>query len=649
MKRYHHMTIIVSLLLNLAYSQTPAPFHKGVNLSNWFQKSSMQEVHFSRYTYADFVDIQSLGVDVIRLPINLHGMSSGEPDYIVDPILLDFLDQIIDWSETLGLHLILDNHSFSPTGETTPAVNAPLSAIWPQLAEHFIDRDSTLYFEILNEPYGISGFVWDTIQQNVVSLIRQIDPNRTLIVGPTSWNSYNNLADMMNYSDDNLIYTFHFYDPFIFTHQGASWTDPSMAPLAGVPFPYGASPMPGVPPELQNTWIQDNMLSYPSQGNVAYLRGLMDIAAAFRDTRNVAIYCGEFGVYIPNAINGQRVVWYNEVTRYLDSLDISWTMWDYHGGFGLYEAGGYDLFDHDLNIPLVEAMGFTPPIQTEYVFQPDSTAFYVYDDGLGKNMVTDNSSTGIIELYNSENSHSGTYSLYWTDANQYERIGFNFRPDKDLSVLLAQDYYLTFWTRALGSAISFDLRFLDSKTAIPEDHPWRMGITLSATDINWDGNWHYIQLPLSDLAEKGSWDGDWFEPMGLFDWSAVDKLEITSEHGAFDGAELWFDDIRIVDQQTADIDSDAPKPHSFLVSPNYPNPFNPETTISYYLPEAALVTIRLFDILGRELDVLLNQPMSAGQHQFSINAGLKHYETGIYIARIEVGDQSRFIKMLYLK
>ncbi len=150
MKRYHHMTIIVSLLLNLAYSQTPAPFHKGVNLSNWFQKSSIQEVQFSRYTYEDFVDIQSLGVDVIRLPINLHGMTSGEPDYIVDPILLDFLGQIIGWSEALGIHLILDNHSFSPTGETTPSVNAPLSAIWPQLAEHFIDRDSTLYFEILN-------------------------------------------------------------------------------------------------------------------------------------------------------------------------------------------------------------------------------------------------------------------------------------------------------------------------------------------------------------------------------------------------------------------------------------------------------------------------------------------------------------------
>ena len=649
MKTARLLFVFIFMLPTLVYCQNSAPFQRGVNLSNWFQKNSIQEVHFSRYTYEDFVDIQSLGVDVIRLPINLHGMTSGEPEYIVDPILLDFLDQIIDWTEALGLHLILDNHSFSPTGATTPSVNAPLSAIWPQLAEHFIDRDSTLYFEILNEPYGISGFIWDTIQQNVVSLIRQIDPNRTLIVGPTSWNSYNNLAEMMNYSDNNLIYTFHFYDPFIFTHQGASWTDPSMESLAGVPFPYGASPMPGVPPELLNTWIQNNMLSYPSQGNVAHMRELIDIAATFRESRGVPIYCGEFGVYIRNAIDGQRVEWYNEVTHYLDSLDISWTMWDYHGGFGLYEAGGYDLFDHDLNIPLVEAMGFTAPSQTGYVSQADSTGFYCYDDGIGKNIVTDNSSTGTIEMYNSENSHSGNYSLYWTEANQYERIGFNFWPDKDLSSLVADDYCLTLWARALGPAISFDIRFIDSKTAIPEDHPWRKGITLTAADINWDGSWQYIQLPLSELEEKGSWDGDWFEPMGLFDWSAVDILEISSEQGAFNEAELWFDDIRIVDQQAADIDSGMPTPHSFFVNPNYPNPFNPETTISYYLPEASPVKISVFDIQGRELDVLLNQQMSAGQHQSIVNAGLKQYKTGIYFARVDAGGQSRVVKMLYLK
>jgi len=154
MKRLQMSFILLLLTVPSLTAQPAAPFEKGVNLSNWFQESSIQEVQFSRYTYDDFVDIQSLGVDVIRLPINFHGMSSGDPDYIVDPILLDFLDQIIDWTEALGLHLILDNHSFDSGGATTPAINQPLSLIWPQLAAHFIDRDSTLYVEIKNEPWA---------------------------------------------------------------------------------------------------------------------------------------------------------------------------------------------------------------------------------------------------------------------------------------------------------------------------------------------------------------------------------------------------------------------------------------------------------------------------------------------------------------
>ena len=49
---------------------------------------------------------------MVRLPINLHAMTSGPPDYRIDPLLYDFLDQIADWADELELHLILDNHTF---------------------------------------------------------------------------------------------------------------------------------------------------------------------------------------------------------------------------------------------------------------------------------------------------------------------------------------------------------------------------------------------------------------------------------------------------------------------------------------------------------------------------------------------------------
>ncbi len=643
-------TLLLSLVIICFLQAQPlAPFERGVNLSNWFQESSIQDVHFSRYTYDDFVDIQSLGVDVIRLPVNFHGMSSGDPDYILDPILLDFLDQIIDWTEELGLHLILDNHSFGSGGATTPAIHQPLSKIWPQLAEHFLDRDSSLYFEIKNEPWGITDFIWDTIQQSIVNLIRETDSNRTLIVGPSSWNSYNNLDEMMNYADDNLLYTFHFYDPFIFTHQGASWTDPSMEPLVGVPFPYGASAMPPVPPELVGTWVHSNMSSYSSQGNVAHMRSLLDIAASFRASRDVPIYCGEFGALNHNSDPDQRVEWYRATTQYLDSLNIGWTMWDYHGGFGLFERTSHGLFDHDLNIPLLEAMGFNTPPQTAFVRQADSVGFYIYDDFIGQNIFSDFNTDGLVTLYSSDNPRVGSYHLSWSQATQYERIGFNFSPDRDFSRFLRDEYILTCWIRGVGQPIGFDIRFIDTKNALPEDHPWRMTKTLSSSDMQWDGSWQYIQIPLSEFVETGSWDGTWYDPAGLFDWSDIDVLEFVAEHGDFGSSELSLDEIRIVDQTTAGLNEGIEIPTSLRLSQNFPNPFNPSTTIKYSLAESSFVRLSIYDLSGGLVETLVLEKKDAGAHTTTWNAGQGDIEAGIYFARLDVGTHSQVVKMILLK
>ena len=649
MKHLQTILILTILLILPLAGQPTTPFGRGINLSNWFQESSIQEVEFSKYTFDDFVDIQSLGVDVIRLPVNLHGMSSGDPDYILDPILLNFLDQIIDWTEELGLHLILDNHSFDSGGATTTAINQPLSKIWPQLAEHFLDRDSTLYFEIKNEPWGISDFIWDTIQQNIVNIIRQTDSNRTLIVGPSSWNSYNNLGAMMNYTDDNLIYTFHFYDPFIFTHQGASWTDPPMEPLTGVPFPYGSPAMPAVPSSLVGTWVQSNMASYATEGTVANMRSLIDIALAFSTSRNVPIYCGEFGVLNHNSDPAQRVEWYRETTQYLDSLNIGWTMWDYHGGFGVFERHSRGMFDHDLNIPLLEAIGFNTPPQTEFVAQADSVGFNIYDDFLAQQIRSDFNTDGMVNMYDTEDPRIGDYNLHWSQATQYERIGFNFSPDRDLSRLLSENYILTFWVKGTGSAVDFDIRFVDTKTDVPEDHPWRMTKTMFATDMVWDGTWQYIQIPLTSTVETGSWDDAWYEPLGLFDWSDIDGLNFVAEHGDFGTAELSLDEIRIVDPSTASLNEIQQVPSSFSVSQNFPNPFNPSTTIQYALAEKSFIQLTIYDLNGRIAETLVSERKGVGAYSIKWSTAGRGFEAGVYFARLDAGTQSNVIKMLLLK
>jgi endoglucanase len=91
---------------------------------------------------------------------------------------------------------------------------------------------------------------------------------------------------------------------------------------------------------------------------------LIDIAVNFKKTRNVRIFCGEFGALDWKSDPADRVYWYSVVTQYLQENSIAWTIWDYKGGFGLFNKGSKLDFNHDLNIPLLRALGFNMPPQT---------------------------------------------------------------------------------------------------------------------------------------------------------------------------------------------------------------------------------------------------------------------------------------------
>ena len=522
------------------------PFHKGVNLTNWLQAGSVRQIQFTKYTEQDLENIKSLGCDVIRLPINLHYMTDGEPNYTVDPLFFYFLDQIVDWCEELELHLILDNHTFDVTANTDVNVDKVLVPVWTQMAEHYKGRSTRLVYEILNEPHGIADARWGQIQQTVIDAIRAVDQTHTIVVTGAGWGSYNNLKYLPVYTDPNLIYSFHFYDPFMFTHQGASWTDPSMVPLAGVPFPYNSRYMPTCPEELKGTWIESSLRAYRTEGTVSRVRQLINVAIDFSNQRHVPVFCGEFGVYKPNSADTQRVYWYEIVCQYLEDNGIPRTSWDYQGGFGLFKDGTNELFEHDLNVPLVEAMGLIAPEQTPFVLTPDLTGFDFYTDYIAP-MIRDATwlGKGTVDFYCDTQPEAGAYCIHCTGIDRYNAIAFDFRPDKDLTQLVQKGCTLDFWVRGNSPGAKFDVRFLDTKTADPKDHPWRMRATIDQKVAAWDGQWHHVQIPLKSFTEHGSWDGTWFTPQGLFDWAAVDRFEIVSEHHSFAGMDFWFDDIRV--------------------------------------------------------------------------------------------------------
>lgn len=93
-------------------------------------------------------------------------------------------------------------------------------------------------------------------------------------------------------------------------------------------------------------------------------------------------------------------------------------------------------------------------------------------------------------------------------------------------------------------------------------------------------------------------------------------------------------------------------PESIYLDQNYPNPFNPTTTISYDLPEQSGVNLTVYDVTGREVVALQDHEQPAGHYEVQWNGvdqSGNPINTGIYFARLQAGDYSKTIKMLYLK
>jgi len=642
--------VTIFMFFTFATLRAEVPFSKGVNLTNWFQAGSARQIQFTKYTKDDFVRIKSLGCDVIRLPINLHYMTNGSPDYVLDPLFFGFLDQAVDWAEELKIHLLLDNHSFDPNTNTEPSVEEILLKVWTQMATHYKIRSNYVYYEVLNEPHGITTAVWCQIQQKVIDAIRAIDTKHTIIVGPSGYNSYNELKNMPVYSDANLVYTFHFYDPFMFTHQGATWTS-YMQDLAGVPFPYDAARMPSTPASAKGTWVESSLNNYKNDGTVASVKQLIDVAANFKSSRNVNVFCGEFGVYIPNSPHADRVYWYDVVRKYLEEKGIPWTSWDYQGGFGLFEKGSNEMFDYDLDVDILKSLGFNVPRQSTFSITPEAKPFDIYTDYIASSVLESGSAgNGTIDYYSSS-SESGKYSIYWSGSIQYSGPGFDFKPDRDLSLLVANNYELDFWVRGDTPGTKFQIRFLDTRTSAVGDHPWRTCYDIDQTKVAWDGEWHHLRIPLKSFTETGAWDNNmWYNSQGKFDWKAVDRFEIISEFGALGTAKIWFDDIKINGTSITSVVENQ-KVISFKAKA-FPNPFSQAVTIEYTLPKSGSTDIGLFDLNGRKLATLLSEKQTEGNHQIQWDAdreSVLNTNAGIYLCKITSSGKEEVLKLVYQK
>ena len=88
-------------------------------------------------------------------------------------------------------------------------------------------------------------------------------------------------------------------------------------------------------------------------------------------------------------------------------------------------------------------------------------------------------------------------------------------------------------------------------------------------------------------------------------------------------------------------------PTDFVLYQNYPNPFNPETTIKYIIPQNSFVILKIYDLLGREIETLVNEDQNYGIHKVKWNGN--HFPNGIYICKLQAGNFYDIKKLIYIK
>lgn len=88
-------------------------------------------------------------------------------------------------------------------------------------------------------------------------------------------------------------------------------------------------------------------------------------------------------------------------------------------------------------------------------------------------------------------------------------------------------------------------------------------------------------------------------------------------------------------------------PTKYELEQNYPNPFNPATTIAYQLPNDGFVTLKVFDLLGREVATLVNEEQKADYYKVTFDAA--RFASGVYFYRLQVGEFTAVKRLMVLK
>lgn len=341
-------------------------FCNGINLGGWLSQYEYfapqplnepnLEKHFSSYiTREDLVQIKSWGFDHVRLPVSGYLLYNRAAKALT-PLAVKHIDTCVKWCGELGLNLVLDLHDL--WGNVYGAMDTPMPLltqadlrdnfynIWRLLTEHFAgvgeaaSSGFVLMFELLNEVSDATGYLWNRMYAEAVRRIRQTDKERPILVGSNCQNSVVYLSQLHLLDDPFVFYNFHYYDPQVFTHQKADFSEELSDFGQTVTYPGDISAFARYLKQHPQYAHKYALVAEETQNDRALMEKLLKNARDFTAYSGHELYCGEFGV-INSAPQEEAIKWMSDLLQIFGECHIGHALWNYKSlSFGLLDLDG---------------------------------------------------------------------------------------------------------------------------------------------------------------------------------------------------------------------------------------------------------------------------------------------------------------------
>lgn len=286
---------------------------RGVNLGNMLE--APREGDWGVRAEPALVELAAAHFQTVRVPVRWSNHAAPGADATIDENFARRVDEVVDALLRRGVYVIVNVHHYTQLVgggrhnrefSVEPAVvDTRFLNLWRQIASRYQNRSPRLIFELLNEPNGrLDGEPWNRLAAQALAVVRQTNPTRTVMIGPSYWNNVRDLPLLRLPADRNLVMSFHSYEPDDFTHQGITWRPR--------PMPTGIA-------------CCD---ARQKQG----IARVFETAAQWNRATGVPTHLGEFGAHSAGDM-ASRAIWARTVRDEAEKRGIGWAWWELASDF----------------------------------------------------------------------------------------------------------------------------------------------------------------------------------------------------------------------------------------------------------------------------------------------------------------------------